>query len=365
MKTLKRFKLFFPALILLFFFSCNDSNSPSQTDADNMSRLTVRLVDEPGDFDNVFIEILDFMIKINDDSDDDSGWQSLGEINQTVDLLELTGGESILLVDAFELPPGMLSQVRLVLGEGNSVVIDGDEYDLKTPSAQQSGLKLKVNHELEPGFTYSLLLDFDVDKSIVIAGNSPNKILKPVMRASTIYASGKIQGTVTLQDSLNLEEAITPPSDFQIEASVEVDGETISAFTDESGVFVLHGVPAGTYDVTITPEESDYTEAVVEGVVVVNGEINDIGTVELQLNPGSITGNITNSVLVTASVMVDGEAVTADTSATGGAFTLENIPVGTYTVTLTGTGLTTLEITDVVVTTGSTIDLGDITLATE
>ena len=365
MKTLKRFKLFFPALILLFFFGCNDSNSPSQTDAENISRLTVRLVDEPGDFDNVFIEILDFMIKINDDSDDDSGWQSLGEINQTVDLLELTGGESILLVDAFELPPGMLSQVRLVLGENNTIVIDGEEFPLKTPSAQQSGLKLKVNHELEPGFTYSLLLDFDVDKSIVIAGNSPNKILKPVMRASTIYASGKIQGTVTLQDSLNLEEAITPPSDFQIEASVEVDGETISAFADESGVFVLHGIPAGTYDVTITPEESDYAEAVVEGVVVVNGEINDIGTVELQLNPGSITGNITDNVLVTASVMVNDEAVTVDTSATGGAFTLENIPVGTYTVTLTpadGSGFAIKTIENVEVTTGNLTDLGDITL---
>ena len=361
MRTLKSLKLILPSLLLIFLFGCNsNTDSPSQSDLDSMSRISVRLTDEPGDFDNVFIEIIDFRIKVNDDSDDESGWQSLGEINQTVDLLELTGGESILLVDAFELPPGMLSQVRLVLGEGNSVVIDGESFELKTPSAQQSGLKLKVNHELEPGFTYNLLLDFDVDKSIVIAGNSPNKILKPVMRASTLYASGKIQGAVTLQDPNNLQEAIVPPSDLQIEASVIVDGETISAYADENGVFVLHGVPAGTYDVTITPDPaSDYLEAIVEGVVVVNGEITDMGTIVLELIPGSITGNITNNVLVTASVMVNGEAATTDTSATGGAFTLENIPVGTYTVTLSGTGLTTLEITDVVVTTGSTTDLGD------
>ena len=337
MKLLKNFRLILPSLLLIFLFGCNNNtDSPSQSDLDSMSRISVRLVDEPGDFDNVFIEILDFMIKINDDSDDDSGWQSLGEINQTVDLLELTGGESILLVDAFELPPGMLSQVRLVLGEGNSVVIDGESFDLKTPSAQQSGLKIKVNHELEAGFTYNLLLDFDVDKSIVIAGNSPNKILKPVIRASTIYASGKIQGEVNLQDPDNLQEVIVPPSDLQIEASVMVDGETISAYVDESGIFVLHGVPAGTYDVTITPDpESDYLEKVVQGVVVVNGEITNIGIITLELIPGSITGTITNvGIVATATVMVNGEEVSDETDENG-VFLLENIPVGIYTVTIT------------------------------
>ena len=338
MKSLKIYKLILSSLFLVFFFSCNNDSNSSQSDLDSMSRLTVRLVDEPGDFDNVFIEIIDFMIKVNDESDDESGWQSLGEINQTVDLLELTGGESILLVDAFELPPGMLSQVRLVLGEGNSVVIDGESFELKTPSAQQSGLKLKVNHELEPGFTYNLLLDFDVDKSIVIAGNSVNvnKILKPVMRASTIYASGKIQGAVTLQDPDNLEEAITPPSDLQIEASVEVDGEIISAYVDDSGVFVLHGVPAGTYDVLITPDPtSNYADTVVTGVEVVNGEVTNLGTIELELIPGSITGTITNvGIVATATVMVNGEEVSDETDENG-VFLLENIPVGIYTVTIT------------------------------
>lgn len=353
MNALKNIKLILLSLLLIFVFSCNDSDSPSDPNSENTSRISIRLTDGPGDFDNVFIEILDILVKVNDESDDDNGWQSIGTVNQIVDLLELTGGESILLVDDFELPSGMLNQIRLVLGEENSIVIKGDTLQLKTPSAQQSGLKLKVNHELEPGFTYNILLDFDVDKSIVIAGNSGNIILKPIIRASTLYASGKIQGTVN-------------PLGFQVLASVTVVNDTISAYTNENGVFVLNGVPAGIYNVLITPDpESDYIETVVEGVEVVNGEITDIGTIDLELKTGSITGTITNdNVIVTASVMVGGSEVSADTNGEG-VFLLENIPLGTYTVTLTpadGSGLTVKEVLDVEVTQDTVTDLGEITL---
>jgi hypothetical protein len=357
MKTLKSIKLIFPALLLLFVFSCNnDFNAPS-SDMDSMSKISIRLSDNPGDFDNVFIEVLDIMIKYNDDSDDDNGWQSLEAINTGVyDLLELTGGIDVLLVDDYQLPPGTLNQIRLVLGENNSVVCDGgDPIPLRTPSAQQSGLKLKVNHELEEGFTYNFLLDFNVDESIVVAGNSGNINLKPVIRVTTDVTSGKIQGAVN-------------PFDFQVEASVMVDGETVAAYADENGVFMLNGVPAGTYSVVITPSEaSGYAGAVVDDVIVVNGEITDIGTVELELLPvtGSITGTITNEgVVVTASVMVDGEEVTADTNEQG-VFLLENIPVGVYTVTLTpaeGSGLTATQMNNVEVTENTVTDLGEITL---
>jgi hypothetical protein len=358
MKTLKNLKLIFPFLFIALLFSCNnDINTISPSEGDSSSSISVRLVDEPGDFDHVFIDVVDVMIKYNDDSEDDSGWQSLDPINTGVyDLLELTGGIDVLLVDDYQLPPGTLNQIRLVLGEDNSVVRDGGEpIPLRTPSAQQSGLKLQVNHELEAGFTYNFLLDFNVDESIVVAGNSDNINLKPVIRVSTDVTSGKIMGTVN-------------PFDFQVEASVMVDGETVSAYADETGLFMLNGVPAGTYSVTITPEgDSGYAEAVVDNVEVVNGEVTDIGTVDLELVPvvGSITGTITNEgVVVTASVMVDAQEITADTNENG-LFLLEDIPVGTYTVYLTpadGSGLTATQVDNVEVTENGVTDLGEITL---
>ena len=341
MKSLKTFRLILLSLLLISFFGCNDSDSESNAASLEAPTISIRLADTPGDFEKVNIDVIDVMIKMNDDSNDDNGWQSLDPINTGVhDLLELTGGLNVLLVDRFQIPAGELSQIRLVLGENNTVVIEGEEgetseeVDLKTPSAQQSGLKIKVNEELLPGFTYDFLLDFDVDKSIVIAGNSGNIILKPVIRASAIATSGIIEGNVSPSNIQTLAYVVlddmgTPETE---------DDEIISAYTDENGHFALWGVPGGTYVVILSPDsESDYEETMVEDVIVVNGEITNIDPDPIQLNlkRGSITGTITNAgIVATATVMVNGEEVSDETDENG-VFLLENIPVGIYTVTIT------------------------------
>lgn len=365
MKTFKNFKLILSSLLLISLFGCNDSDSELNATSLEAPIISIRLVDTPGDFEEVNIEVIDVMIKMNDDN----GWQSLDPINTGVhDLLKLTGGLNVLLVDRFQIPAGVLNQIRLVLGEENTVVIEGEEgetseeFPLKTPSAQQSGLKIKVNEELLPGFTYDFLLDFDVDKSIVIAGNSDNIILKPVIRASVIATSGIIEGNVSPSEIETLAYVVLD----DMGTSETDDDEIIYANTDENGHFALWGVPAETYVVILSPDSaSDYVETVVTGVMVLNGEIKDIGTIELKLKPGSITGIITNDVVVKASVMVEGEMVFAFTNEAG-VFLLENIPVGTYTVTLTpadGFGLSpkTIENVEVFANTLTTIT-PDITL---
>lgn len=88
------------------------------------------------------------------------------------DLLELTRCVDLLLVDNFDIPSGTLHQIRLVLGDINTIVIDGQTYLLMTPSAEQSGLKIQINQELESDFNYTFILDFDAHQSIVTAGNS-------------------------------------------------------------------------------------------------------------------------------------------------------------------------------------------------
>lgn len=355
MKAFKQLKLTFLSLLALTLFNCSEDNNDTPQ-AEGKSFISVKLVDDPGDFDNVFVEVVDVMVKVNDNSEGEEGWISLDPINTGVyDLLELTGGVNVLLADDFQIPSGTLNQIRLVLGEDNSVVIDGETHPLNTPSAQQSGLKIQVNQTLEPGFTYDYVLDFDVDESIVIAGNSGNINLKPVIRATAEVSSGKIEGVVT-------------PFDFQVQAAVTTPDGDITAYVDENGAFVLNGVPAGVYTVTITPDpESGYAVAMVENVEVVNGQITNIGTIELLEVPvvGAITGTILNEgVVATAAVEVNGEMVVATTDETG-VFLLADIPVGIYAVTITpeeGSGLTELVVPDVEVVADMTADLGEITL---
>ena len=353
MKTLNKFKLIICSLLLVTFFNCN--NSESSNGSLEQPTISVRLVDEPGDFEAVNVEVVDVMIKMDNDSDDDNGWISLEAQNETVNLLDFTGGLSKVLVDKFPIPAGTLTQMRLVLGDGNTIVIKNDAnedetFDLKTPSAQQSGLKLKVDALIEEGFTYDFVLDFNVDKSIVFAGNSSNIILKPVLRVTAEVSSGIIEGSVS-------------PSDVAVLASVDTGDEVISAETDENGNFALWGVPAGTYDVVLTPDsESKYKETIVSGVVVVNGEITVIDpAIELALKIGTIKGKVLNEGLAaTASITVDGAVVTVNTGDMG-VFIFNDVPVGTYTVTISAEGFTSQEIEAIVVEDTETV-LADVTL---
>ena len=346
MRFFKPLKLIIPFLFLTFLVSCNKENSADMAKAD--PTITVRLVDAPGDYDAVNVDIQDVMIKMDDDTDDESGWMSLDVNPETVNLLDFTGGFNKVLVERFPIPVGTLSQMRLVLGDGNTIEMrnENDEsmaYDLKTPSAQQSGLKLKVDAEIEQGFTYDFVIDFDVEKSIVHAGNSDNIILKPVLYVSAEASSGIIEGTVLPMDEPAMASVLVddmgnddPSDDF-----------VISAYTDENGAFALWGVPAGTYDVMVAPtnEESDYAGGSATDVVVTNGDITVIAEpIEMMLKPATVSGTISG--------LGDGEKATvsindADNTAVetgdGGAYEITGIAPGDYVVTISATGYVTQE----------------------
>ena len=261
----------------LSLFSCNDDDNTQGT-----SKLMVRMSDAPGDYDEVNVEVLDVMIKSSTDSGEE-GWISVGDKTQVgegkiYDLLKLTGGTNIMLTDSL-IPSGYLGQIRLVLGDQNTVVVDGETFDMTTPSSQQSGLKLQVNQTLTDGLTYEFLLDFDVDKSIVTTGNS-DYVLKPVIRISAVEATGVIKGV------------LSPAVDYQVLASVQLGDQIFSAYVtmddkdgdsnDGDGAFQINGIPSGTYTLTLTPDPvSGKTPKLIPNVIVVNGQTTNVGNVTI------------------------------------------------------------------------------------
>ncbi|APG60713.1 DUF4382 domain-containing protein [Christiangramia salexigens] len=254
-------------LVSLGLISCSDDDS---TPNGGKSNLTVRMTDAPGDYDAVFVDVQDVMIHVESETElegdeDGDGWVSVGNVEKGVyDLLELTGGVTQLLAST-EVPSGFVSQIRLVLGSQNRVVINGESKPLNTPSAQQAGLKLQVNQEFEAGENYAFLLDFNVDESVVTTGNGSYN-LKPVIRLSAKANAGTVIGSVE-------------PANIQSLVVLKNSSTTISAYTDVDGDFSLNGVPAGTYKLTVIPEvASGLTNYVVNDVVV---EANS--TTELEL----------------------------------------------------------------------------------
>lgn len=142
--------------------------------------MTVKMVDAPGDFQQVNVEVL--QVQVNHSS---QGWISLPTNAGVYDLLTLQNDVSATLVNVGTLPAGHLNQFRLILGDENNVMVDSLYFPLATPSAQQSGLKINLDTDFAPNSTYEVLLDFDANSSIVTQGNGSYS-LKPVIKVLSI-----------------------------------------------------------------------------------------------------------------------------------------------------------------------------------
>jgi hypothetical protein len=121
----------------------------------------------------------------------------------TVDLLALAGGNSRTLLDAHTVPAGHYEWVRLLIeAQQNqpSSYIDlatGERFPLFVPSGSESGLKLIRGFNVAAGSISNFTIDFDLRKSVIAPpGQSPNYLLKPVLRIVDNLRVGTIAGTV-------------------------------------------------------------------------------------------------------------------------------------------------------------------------
>ena len=261
-------------MALLLMVNCDSDNS-SKSDT---ARVQLKLVDEPGDYLEVNIEIIDIQYKSSDEEESWKSFTPIGGYPINVDITELIAGNSLKLTDEV-VPVGILKQVRLVLSDNNTLKIEGEEelIPLDTPSAEQSGLKLNLDEELEAGFVYSFILDWNVKKSIVKAGNSGKYILKPVIKVNAEISSGSISGKVVEI----IEEAETPIANQVVEVHTTDDALAKNTLTDENGDFVLQGLEAGNYILKIIKET--YIPYESSEVAVEVGNIESVGTITLEL----------------------------------------------------------------------------------
>ncbi|MCR6721488.1 MAG: DUF4382 domain-containing protein [Chitinophagaceae bacterium] len=255
----------FAGIIAFGLLSCEKSDK--NIDSENKARVQIRLTDDPGDYEAVWIDIKD--VQVNVTNNDDEGWESLEGVHAgSYDLLKLVNDKDTLLVDAF-IPAGRLHQIRLILGTENYVQVNGNLIKLTTPSAQQSGLKLNFQQDVEAGLMYSILLDFDVARSIVETGND-KYILKPVIRGSLESVGGSISGVVV-------------PADFPTVIYAILGNDTItSTFTDFNGAFTLRGLTPDIYRVSYLPGNVSLRDTSVAPVVVSQGNVIRLDTMFLQ-----------------------------------------------------------------------------------
>ena len=246
----------FISFIAVAIISCMKDDAGNE---DKVS-ITFRLTDAPADYDKVYIDLVGLQVIVDDkiiDMDVETG---------VYNLLDFVNGKDTVIADQ-EIPSGKLSQIRLILGDNNSLIIDQSSYDLTTPSAQQSGLKLNVHNDLVQGIAYEYTIDFDAAKSIVETGNG-KYILKPVLRVFTNAVSGAIQGVVF--------PAKAKPEIYAISAQLD----SVSTFADTtSGNFMFKGLAAGNYKLSFLPQ-SPYAEATLQNISVTTGMVTKLDTLK-------------------------------------------------------------------------------------
>ena len=139
------------------------------------STLHIRLTDAPAAYDEVNVDLKEVRVNFSDDS---TGWITLQTKDTIYNLLGLQNGLDTLVASG-TVPANTVKEVRLILGDNNTIKVNGQLYPLTIPSGSTSGLKIKVNKKLNATLE-TVVLDFDAGASVTDEADGYK--LRPVIR---------------------------------------------------------------------------------------------------------------------------------------------------------------------------------------
>ncbi len=162
--------LFLMIGLIISFNSCQKDLAP-----DEIREVNIYLTDDPLDAEEVNVEILSIVVINQGQSEIE-----LGTIAGIYNLLDFQDDIDTLIASGNVPNVEDIKQVRMILGDNNTIKVDGVIYPLVIPSGGTSGLKLNVDLDLSDLSLINLLIDFDACASVIETGNGTYH-LKPVL----------------------------------------------------------------------------------------------------------------------------------------------------------------------------------------
>ncbi len=144
--------------------------------SESNSQLTVNMTDAPFDAQEVNVDIKEVRVNFAKDT---AGWVTLNTNARIYNLLTLQNNRDTVIASS-SISADTVKELRLILGTENSIKIKDIVYPLSVASGDESGLKIKVDKNMNAGLN-DVLIDFDADLSIIQTGTGQYK-LKPVIR---------------------------------------------------------------------------------------------------------------------------------------------------------------------------------------
>lgn len=242
-----------------FLGACSSGGGGGSDGTGTTGTLSLNMVDKTTqEYAAVYVTIKEVQVcmETGDSGDDDAEceWKTVETLNKTYNLLDLVNGVMAGLGQK-ELEPGIYNQMRLLLLDtpDGSLNINGHEHpfpqylidkdrevhEMKVPSGYQSGIKLVRQFEIVENLTTELILDFDVARSVVRAGNSGRYNLKPTIKVIGTYSRAVVSGLVTAdgETPVALQGALVSAWQVNEDDTLSVAADT---YSDENGAYTLY-----------------------------------------------------------------------------------------------------------------------------
>jgi len=198
---------FLAGVTLFFIITCTNANLFQTNDKTSETKIEVRIHDTPFKLQGKTVEELNItIIRMDIENIDGSVFTILNE-ERSMNILEIAKSNPVVLSNV-SISPGEYSQLRLVLKDNSTIKVDGEVFDIKIPSGEQSGLKLNGTFNIVSGKLFRLDLDFVAEESVLWTKGQGYK-LKPVIKISnTAEIIGIFRGGLTLSDKIGTSETL-------------------------------------------------------------------------------------------------------------------------------------------------------------
>lgn len=246
-------------LILSFAFATFFLSGCKEEDGFSGS-MEVEMTDGPGEYVRVDVEIEKVELKHESD-----GWITLTNDSRVYTVTDLTNGNTAMIASKSDLKAGFYSQARITFGSNSSIQASLASALINFNNSTEEAVVIDINYNVEAETNNTILLDFRVAESIVEG-----------------------LGTYLLDPTINYVQDPETGVQGELEGNakafvkLEGNGRSYDTYSDENGKFMIQGSVSGEYNLIIEPRsDQGYAQTTIQGVVVVDGEITNMGTVNL------------------------------------------------------------------------------------